>query len=211
MVKTEIVEVLVEGGKASAAPPLGSSLGPLKVNITEVVKQINDKTIDFKGMKVPVKVIVNTETKDFKIEIGTPPTSQLIKKELNIQKGSGKPHIEKSGVIMMEQIIKIAKMKRGSLFINDLKSAVKTIVGSCVSLGLLIEGKEPKEVIKEIDDGVYDNLIDKMITDVPGEKEKKFADLKKKIAVEVKLREKKKEEEKAAAVAKKEEATEAKK
>ncbi len=78
MGKKQIVEALVEGGKASAAPPLGSSLGPLKVNIGLVVSQINDKTKDFKGMKVPVKVIVDLDSKEFTIEIGTPPASQLI-------------------------------------------------------------------------------------------------------------------------------------
>ena len=61
----ETIETLIEGGKASAAPPLGPALGPLKVNIGQVVADINKKTADFKGMKVPVKVIVDTKTKEF--------------------------------------------------------------------------------------------------------------------------------------------------
>src|SRR3989344_821413 len=92
MGKKETVEVLVEGGKAIAGPQLGGTLGPLKVNINQVISVINDKTKDFKGMKVPVKVIVDTETKDFNIEIGTPPTSELIKKEIELKLGPGEPN-----------------------------------------------------------------------------------------------------------------------
>src|SRR3989344_1188428 len=91
MGKKTTVDALVEGGKASAAPPLGSSLGPLKVNIGQVVAQINDKTKDFKGMKVPVKVIVDTEDKTFTITIGTPPASQLIMKEIILNKVQENP------------------------------------------------------------------------------------------------------------------------
>ena len=71
---TEKVEVLIEGGKATAAPPLGPALGPMGVNIGEVVAQINTKTQDFKGMQVPVTVAINTDSKEFTISVGTPPT-----------------------------------------------------------------------------------------------------------------------------------------
>jgi len=90
----ESVDILIEGGKASAAPPLGPALGPLGVNIGQVVADINKKTQDFKGMQVPVKVTVDTETKSYEISIGTPPASSLIKKEAGIQKGSGHPKSE---------------------------------------------------------------------------------------------------------------------
>ena len=73
---------------ATAGPPLGPALGPLGINIMNVIKAINDKTKDFEGMKVPVKVIVDTATKDFEITVGTPPTSALIKGELGSEKGS---------------------------------------------------------------------------------------------------------------------------
>ena len=78
----ETIEVLVEGGKASAGPPLGPALGPLGVNVMQVVNAINEKTKHFDGMKVPVKVIVDPKTKGFEIEVGTPPVTALILKEL---------------------------------------------------------------------------------------------------------------------------------
>jgi len=151
----ETVELMVEGGKATAGAALGQSLGPLKINIGEVVQKINTKTSSFKGMKVPV----NTETKEVEVTIGTPPSSELIKKELAIEKGSGKPNVEKVGNISIEQVIKIALMKKDSMTVNSLKAAIKNIIGSCGSLGILIEGKFPKDINKEIDEGQYDSLI----------------------------------------------------
>ena len=148
MGKKQTVDALVEGGKASAGPPIGSSLGPLKVNIGQVVTQINDMTKDFKGMKVPVKIIVDTETKEFEIKIGTPPATQLIMKEIGLEKGSGEPNINKAGVISFEQVIKVAKMKSSSLIVNNIISAVKTIVGSCQSAGILIDGKDAIEILR---------------------------------------------------------------
>jgi large subunit ribosomal protein L11 len=89
----QTVESLVEGGKATAAPPLGPALGPLGVNIGQVVAEINKKTESFKGMQVPVKVIVDSETKDFKVTVGTPPASALINSALHfaVNKTPGTP------------------------------------------------------------------------------------------------------------------------
>ncbi len=201
MGKKQTVDALVEGGKASAAPPLGSSLGPMKVNIGQVVAQINEKTKDFKGMKVPVKVIVDTETKEFEITIGTPPATQLIMKEIGLEKGSGEPNINKVGVIAFEQVIKVAKMKSSSLIVNSLKSAVKTVVGSCQSAGILIDGKDAKEVLKEIDNGVYDNLIAAEKTEPDAEKKERLTILAKELDAKRKQVEKQKSEAKAAAEA----------
>lgn len=153
----ETVEVLVEGGKASAGPPLGPALGPLGVNVMQVVNAINEKTKHFDGMKVPVKVIVDPKTKSFEIEVGTPPVTALILKELGIEKGSGNPREQKVGNLSMDQVIKIAKMKYGDLLGKDLKRKVKEVIGSCVSIGVNVEGKSPKEVQKEIDEGKYDS------------------------------------------------------
>ena len=87
----DTVEVLVEGGSATPGPPLGPAIGPLGINMMQVVEEINNKTADFKGMKVPVKIIVDSSTKEFEIEIGTPPTTALVMDELNIEKGSHEP------------------------------------------------------------------------------------------------------------------------
>ncbi len=179
----EKVEALVEGGKASAAPPMGPALGPLKVNIGAVITEINKKTEAFKGMKVPVKVVVDTETKEFSIEVGTPPVSQLVKKECGVDAGSGAPHENKVGNLAIEQVIKVAKMKKDAMIVNNLKSAVKSVIGSCHSTGVLVEGKPAKESEKEVDAGKYDDLIARGVTEVPAEKAKL---LKEQLAVEQK-------------------------
>ena len=200
MGKKETVEVLVEGGKASPAPPLGSSLGPLKVNVAQIVLDINKKTGDFKGMKVPVKVIVDTETKAYEIEIGTPPTAELIKKEINIKAGSGEPNKLKAGIIALEQVIKVARMKQGSFFIKDFSAAVRTVLGTCQSLGLLVDGKEAHEVIEEIRQGKHEKLIKEQVTEVPKVK----AEEHKKIAVQLEKQMAQSKKEKEAAKAAKE-------
>lgn len=199
--RKETVEALVDGGKASAAPPLGSSLGPLKVNIGQVISGINEKTKVFSGMKVPVRVIVDIETKEFQIEVGTPPTSQLIKKEINLEVGSGEPNKLKVGVLGFEQIIKIAKMKKDSLLVNNFKAAVKTVVGACGSMGILIDNEDFKVVMKKIDEGKYDSLIKDEKTDVSEEKKSELERINKELKAEQRVLAKKKEEEKAAAAA----------
>jgi large subunit ribosomal protein L11 len=128
------VEVLVDGGKATAGPPLGSQLGPLKVDVAGIVKEINDKTRDLAGMKVPVKVVVDTDTKSFRIAVGTPPAADLIKKELGIQKGSGEAGITRAGDLAEEQVKRIARMKFGS----DDAPYANQIRGTCRSMGVTI-------------------------------------------------------------------------
>jgi len=172
----ESIESLIEGGKASAAPPLGPALGPLKVNIGQVIAEINKKTDAFKGMKVPVKVIVDTETKEFEIEVGTPPVSQLIKKELGLKKGSGIPNKDFQANLGIEQAIKVAKMKMDSLFVNSLKSAVKTIAGSCNASGILIEGMRSIEFNKAVEAGKFDKELQSENTEITDEKKKQLAE-----------------------------------
>ncbi len=175
----EKVDVMVEGGKASAGPAMGQAFGPLGVNIQEILEKINEKTADFKGMKVPVTVIVDTEDKSFDLEIGTPPVSELIKKEINLQKGSGLQKIKKSANMAMEQIVKIARMKTDSMLSKDLKASVKTVIGSCGPMGIIIESKPLDEITKEVDEGKYDELISSGNTEVSDEKLKQLnADLK---------------------------------
>ena len=150
------VSALVTGGEASAGPPLGPSLGPLGVNIMEVIKAINDKTKDFEGMKVPVTVVVDTDTKKYEIEIGIPSSAALVMKEAGIKKGSGASGTEWVGDVTMDGIIKVANTKLEKSYASSLKSVAKTIVGTCVPLGVKIEGKTPKEITVEINEGKWD-------------------------------------------------------
>ena len=153
----DTIEALVEGGKASAGPPLGPALGPLGVNIMQIINTINDKTKQFDGMKVPVKVIVDPKTKKFEIEVGTPPASSLIFKELGLEKGSGSAGTHKVGNLTVDQAIKIAKMKHDNLLGKELKHKTKEVIGTCVSIGVTVEGKKPQEIQKAIDEGIYDS------------------------------------------------------
>jgi large subunit ribosomal protein L11 len=153
----ETIEALVDGGKASAGPPLGPALGPLGVNIMEIINAINTKTKDFDGMKVPVKVIVDPKSKSFEIEVGTPPAASLIFNELGIEKGSGAPSSHKVGDLSIEQAMKVARMKQGNLLGKTIKEKTKEIIGTCVSIGVKVEGKKPTDILKEIDEGKHDD------------------------------------------------------
>jgi large subunit ribosomal protein L11 len=171
----EKVEVMIEGGKASAGPAMGQAFGPLGVNIQDILAKINEKTSDFKGMKVPVTVIVDTDDKSFDLEVGTPPVSELIKKELNLKKGSGLQKIKKSANMAIEQVIKVAKMKTDSMLSKTLKASVKSVVGSCGPMGIVVESKQLNVVIKELDEGKYDEQINSGKTDVSDEKLKQLS------------------------------------
>ena len=182
---TQTVETLVEGGRATAAPPLGPALGPLGVNIGQVVAEINKKTAVFNGMQVPVKVRVDTETKSFEISVGTPPASGLIKKEANLEKASGKPKHEMVADILIEQIIKIAKMKETATLGKTLKEKVKEIVGTCQSMGILVEGKHAKETLRDIEAGKFDEEIRLEKTELSAEDLARLEEEKKNLAEEI--------------------------
>jgi len=151
----------VEGGNASPGPPLGPALGPLGVNVGAVVAKINEATKDFKGMKVPVDVEVDTETKQFTVILRTPTTSALIAKEAGIDKGSGTPGKEAKGNISFQTVVKIAMMKMNDTYAKSLKGVVKEVLGTCQSMGVTVDSKPPKEVIKEVEKGLYDNVLSK--------------------------------------------------
>jgi large subunit ribosomal protein L11 len=156
MVEAQKVSSLVTGGAASAGPPLGPALGPLGVNIMEIIKAINDKTKDFEGMKVPVTVSVFPDTKKWEIEIGIPSAAALLLKEAGIQKGTGTAGTAWVGDITIDSVIKVAKTKIEKSYASSLKSVVKTIIGTCLSLGIKVEGKTPKEITAEINAGKWD-------------------------------------------------------
>ncbi len=153
------ISSLVTGGGASAGPPLGPALGPLGVNIMEVIKAINDKTKDFEGMKVPVTVSVDPDTKKWDIEVGIPSAAALVLKEAGIKKGSGASGTEWVGDVTIDAIAKVANTKLEKSYASSLKSVVKTIIGTCLALGIKIEGKTPKEITAEINEGKWDEKL----------------------------------------------------
>jgi large subunit ribosomal protein L11 len=152
-----VVEALVPGGKASAGPPLGPALGPLGVNVAQVVARINELTKDLNGMQVPVKVKVKSRT-EFEVEVGTPPTSALILKELGIEKGTGDKSV--IGNLTIDQVVKIANIKRKGLLSKNLRSAAREIIGTAESLGATIEGLPAKEAQQAVASGKYDEILE---------------------------------------------------
>ena len=161
MPEKKVVEALVAGGQATAGPPLGPALGPLGVNVLIIVNKINELTSSYAGMKVPVKVTVDPDTKEFEVSIGIPTTGALIVKEAGIQKGSGTPHTQKVGNLAMEQVVRIAGIKWPTLLAGNLKAAVKEVVGTCISMGVTIDQKDGKAVMQEIDKGAHDGIFEK--------------------------------------------------
>ncbi len=126
-----------------------------------VVKRINELTKDFAGMRVPVKVIVDVEKKTFEVEVGTPTTAALIVKELKVEKGAHEPGKEVIGNLTFEQVVKIALTKKNDLRAKTLKAAVKTVLGTALSMGVTVDGKSPKQVQREVDAGAYDHILSK--------------------------------------------------
>mgnify|MGYP005843678959 CR=1 FL=1 len=181
------IETVVEGGKASAAP-LGSALGPTGVNLSVVVTEINRATALFAGMQVPVKIKIEPDTKEFSIEVGTPPTTSLLLKEAGIEKGSSMPDKDKVASLAIEQIIKVAKMKEACLTGVGLKQKVKSVIGSCVSIGVLVENKEPKQVLKDIEAGLFDSEIAAEKTELSAEERSALEAEKARLAEEISRR-----------------------
>ena len=154
----EIIEVLVDGGEATPGPPLGPALGPLGVNIMNIARDINERTAAFEGMKVPVKITI-ADDKSYQIEVGTPPISALIKDELGLETGAQNPRTERVGDLTINQLIKICNMKGEALLGATLKAKALEVTGSCVSMGITIDGNPAKETQRLIKEGAYDDAL----------------------------------------------------
>jgi len=153
-------EALVEGGKASAGPPIGPKLGSTGANLYQIVQKINELTKEYTGLKVPVKITVDKETKEFEVEILSPPTSALILKELTeVEKGSDNPKENIIGDLEFSTIVSIAKTKQEQLLAKDLKRAIRTVLGTCLSMGVTVEGQDPRDLQKAINENKYDSQI----------------------------------------------------
>lgn len=155
----EEIEVLVDGGEASAGPPLGPALGPTGVNVMDVVEQINDQTAAFEGMQVPVTVIVDDEG-GFEVEVGTPPTSALLLEQLDEEKGSGEPNRDKIGSVSIDQAIQVSEQKKTDLLGKSQKTRTLEVLGTANSLGVNVDGKPATQVQDEIKQGRHDDKFE---------------------------------------------------
>ncbi len=156
MAKIEKMEFIIEGGKASPTPALAQKLGPMKINIGAVMAKVNEKTKPFSGMQVPVKLEINADTKDFEVSVGTPPVSAMIKKELKLEKGAkGEATVKGKEIVGNLSIDQIITMTKGKGF-RDIKNGAKQVIGTCKSMGVTVEGEDPRKVIRRINDGEFD-------------------------------------------------------
>jgi len=151
----EKINLIVDAGKANLGQ-LSSKISSLGFNVNEIQKEINEKTKEFAGLKVNVVLILDKDNKKYEIKVKAPGVADLVKKELGVEllklseedKQKGKTYV---GNLTMKQVEKIAKIKAEELGERDLRKVFRMIIGSINTLqGVLIEGKKPKEVIKEI-------------------------------------------------------------
>lgn len=143
------VSVLVEGGKAAAGAQLGSALGPLGVNVGQVVQQINQQTKEFAGMRVPVVIRVDPATRQFTLIVGRPPTAALLLKEIGKETGSGKSKSEVIGDVSLEAVTRIAAAKGADLHGRTEAERINQVIGTCVSMGISVDGQDPRALLKE--------------------------------------------------------------
>jgi len=153
------IEALVPGGQATPGPPLGPELGPTPVDVQEVVSQINEETDAFDGMEVPVTVEYDDDG-SFSIEVGVPPTAELIKDEAGFETGSGEPQTEFVADMSVEQVKKVAEQKSTDLLSYDIKNAAKEVGGTCASLGVTVEGEDARTFNDRVDAGEYDDVLE---------------------------------------------------
>src|SRR3989338_3513036 len=136
-VKT-ILKLQLPAGAATAAPPVGTALGPYGINIGDFVKRYNEATKDMSGDIVPVEVTIY-EDRSFEFVLKTPPASDLLRKAAGIEKGSGEPHKNKVGKVSKADIRKIAEKKMPDLNAENIEAAERIIEGTARSMGIEIE------------------------------------------------------------------------
>ena len=134
-----VVKVQIPAGKATAAPPVGTALGPHGINMGQFIKEYNEKTSAMTGSVVPVVVTI-FEDRSFTFVTKSPPAADLIRKEAGIEKGSGKPNKDKVGKITKAAVKKIAETKMADLNATSLESAMRMVEGTARSMGVEIAG-----------------------------------------------------------------------
>jgi large subunit ribosomal protein L11 len=154
------INAIIEGGKATAGPPIGPALGPIGINAGQVVAKINEMTSAFSGMKVPVRIIADTTAKTFEIEVGSPTTSELIKKNAGVEKGHKMAWKEPPvGDLAFDKAVELAKSTSSKGNTSKLKSRLKEVLGTSMSMGITVDKKKPKDVQQAIDKGEYDSRV----------------------------------------------------
>ena len=136
---TAVVKLQINAGKATPAPPVGSTLGPYGINMMEFIKGYNEKTASMIGTVVPVEITI-FEDRSFTFITKTPPAPDLIRKAAGVAKGSGRPNTVKIGKLTIEQVRQIAETKMPDLNANDIDGAIKIISGTARSMGIDIVG-----------------------------------------------------------------------
>ena len=134
-----IVKVQIPAGKATAAPPVGTALGPHGINMGQFIKEYNEKTASLAGTVVPAVVTI-FEDRSFSFVTKSPPAADLIRKEAGVEKGSGKPNKEKIGKISKAQVRKIAETKMNDLNATSLEAAMRMVEGTARSMGVEVAG-----------------------------------------------------------------------
>lgn len=133
-----IVKLQIPAGQASPAPPVGTALGPYGVNIVEFTKAFNAQTQDKMGYTIPVEMTIYQD-KSFDFITKTPPAADLIKKAINLNKGSGVPNKDKVGSITRAQLQEIAETKQKDLNAANIDTAISMIAGTARSMGVTVE------------------------------------------------------------------------
>ena len=131
----KIIKITIPAGQASMAPPIGPTLAPYGINTQDFCTQFNEKTKEANGILTPV-VLTIYEDRTFSFILKTPPTSELIRRELNIKKGSGQPNLKKVGKLTKEQVMKIVDIKLPDLNTSDPEQAAKIVAGTAKQMGI---------------------------------------------------------------------------
>ena len=130
-----VVKVQIQAGKATAAPPVGTALGPHGINMGQFIKEYNERTASLAGTVVPAVVTI-FEDRSYTFVTKSPPAADLIRREAGIEKGSGKPNKEKVGKISRAQVRKIAETKMADLNATSVEGAMKMVEGTARSMGV---------------------------------------------------------------------------
>ncbi|VVB80662.1 50S ribosomal protein L11 [uncultured archaeon] len=192
------IKLLVDGGAMKPGPAIAQQLGPMGINIGKVISEVNTATSMFKGMQVPVNLDVDAKTKSFTVKVLTPSVSALIKKEAGIELASGERKKYQVGNISIEQLISVTNQKFSSMLAKDFRSALKSVIGSCMTMGILIESQDPKEFLQNLEAGKYDKEIKAKKTDTDPKKLKELKEYFQQVQTKQQAAKKAEEEAKAA-------------